>query len=213
MLRMTVAAAVAIAFATASYAVVPESEFIPPVGTYSADEMQIVSPPELLEIEKKLDLAREKDPVWFNNYLKKHSEGGSPLPYDPHFGIDKSEYERFLQLVESALTLKIVSRSNLSVAENSSGLRLNSDVYSGVLNGVVIDKGGNFVDTHFGRLTHKKDINQKDPLSPTGPWKGVQWENDNNSERIAFGRLNSGKRILYYRVVGSSREITVILEY
>ncbi len=55
------------------------------------------------------------------------------------------------------------------------------------------------VETPLGRLTCRVEIDQADPKSPTGRWRGVQWSSEGGSPEIklAVEWRESGDRVIY----------------
>lgn len=190
--------------------------FLPAVGVHASRTMVLMMPRQAVAILERMDAALKQRPEWINAWAKDHRDPNGRLQYHPNLGISEEEYLQLSRL-EKQMTLGEVERGNLNVRlRPDGGLELSSTGHAAYLNGIVIYPEKDYVDTKHGRLNLRTAINQRDPQSPTGPWRGAQWTDSNGEQgpvvKFAIGKRQSGELVIYYDVEPSSNE-TLFLIY
>lgn len=213
MFKMMGMLAVAVA-ASAAAAVPAEISFLPRPGVYPARELQVAAPAEDAALARRIAAAVQRNSAWFQAYVAEHSKGGEALPYHPNFGVSEAEYARMLSMA-GRMILQEVSRVDLAVGTAADGsLTLSSSGRAARLNGITIHPEKDVVETPFGRLTHRVAIDQDDPNSPTGRWKGVQWSNEAQHGaahvKLALGRRENGEGLIYFQVTPSEHPPVIL---
>ncbi len=180
--------------------------------------MEIAAPADVKRISDKAAAAVRSNPGWLEKYALKKGDA-RPLPYHPNFGVTAKEYARLLSgLNQLALQDRGIVELRVE-ARPDGGLALLPTAPASPLAGIVIYPARNFVQTAYGRLEQRSDIDQSDATAATGPWKGVQWKlervSDRTAVKFAIGKRKAGDSIIYYDVINpASRERhTVILLY
>jgi hypothetical protein len=205
MLKM-IGAAVAIAASAAAADPVGIAEFLPKAGTHQVRQMQVMAPAEASGLADRMTAAAQRNLSWFQQYAAQHEGKEGMLPYHPNLGLSEAEYGKFVSLI-GQMALRETGRAQVSVAASPEGaLALSASGGAAALNGIVIHPRQDFVHTPSGRLTHRISIDQDDPKSPTGRWKGVQWSNGDataQSAKLAVGRRENGEMMIYYAAAGS----------
>lgn len=216
MLKMLGAIAAAVAASVAGATPADILSFLPRPGVHPARELQVSAPPEDAGLAQRIAAAVQRNPSWLKAYVAEHANREGALPYHPNFGVSEAEYARMLSMV-GRMALQEVGRVNLSVSRSTDGsLTLSSSGRAARLNGIAIHPEKDVVETPFGRLTHRVAINQEDPNSPTGRWKGVQWSNDGQQGaarvKLALGRREDGEGLIYFQGT-PGEDAPVILAY
>ena len=160
-----------------------------------------------------MQIAIQKKPEWFRSYMTEH-EDARPLPYHPSFGVSKEEYVKLLG-TKNNLTLRKTHKVEIvanRLDENT--VKFTSSDVNSPLNRLKINLRKNNVESTYGFLDEYSQINQSNPDSLTGAWKGVQWKKEYAKgsggilEKLAVGRLDSGKQgIIYYDLKYSMNNI------
>jgi hypothetical protein len=100
------------------------------------------------------------------------------------------------------VSLVFLNRANGKVA-------LSSRELSHTLDRIVVDFKNDVVETPYGILAQRNDVDNQDPNAPTGPWAGPGWKLEESSGQYPFGTFAQfalGRRtldqrgVLYYRV-------------
>ena len=188
--------------------------FLPAAGVHQARAMAITAPPEMEALAGRIRTAMRARPDWFRAYAAQHPQG--ELPWHPNLGVSEAEYRRFLALTHD-LVLTEIGRVSLTVTRRpDGGLALAATGPGAPIDGIVVAPGRDRVETPRGALGRRSVVDNREPRSPTGPWRGVQWSNVGSSRgrpvMLAFGRRAAGDRILYYDFGPTDAE-TVILLY
>jgi hypothetical protein len=191
------------------------SEFIPAVGIHPSRTMLVGIPRQGTEIIIRMEAAVKQRPAWFAEWSKSHRDADGTLQYHSNLGVSQEEHRLLGQMVRR-VSLQEVEKGKLNVTQRSDGgIELHSNGHAAHLNGIVIHPNQGFVETKYGRLTKRAEINQSDPNAPTGPWRGVQWSDDNGGRgpviKFATGKRASGEMIIYYDVEPSQNETLVLL--
>lgn len=195
---------------------IPIGELIPR-GVVEVDVMDFSFPARLFELAEKLQSSVARNEAWWYNHVQ-NTPPGEPLPYDPRMGLSKSEYEEFLRLGASPTLVKIAESTLEFSWINGKRVRITGPEMLWILDGVEIDLDSDSVETPFGKLLDRTEVNNLSEDSATGPWSGHQWSLVSFSElmsvSLAFGRLHeNGRGILYYKVRSAQGEATLILFY
>ena len=165
-----------------------------------------MAPPRLVELTAKLQAAVARDPDWFKSYAV-NTPAGKPMLYNKKMGITEDEYQELLSLSTKLIMQKVGDAQIDFKWAASDVLTIDTHGKFPDLDGIGIDLKAATVKTSLGNLSDVKEIDNTDPSSPTGPWKGYRWKyekanadfSDAVSAYIAFGKLTkSGKGILVY---------------
>lgn len=167
-----------------------------PVGKpVSARVMQLAAPAKLAKLSERIQAALASRPEWTKAYVAKFATVGGTLPYHENLGVSETEYHEMLSLSKQ-FTLTQTGTVELSATrrpDNSIHLRTTPPMRG--IDGIVIDGDGRAVSAGTARLTDVKAINNTDPNSATGPWRGTQWRHEAMSaNRIHGVKLAIGKR-------------------
>lgn len=189
--------------------------FIPAVGTHASRTMLLMIPRQVTERMERMMAAVRQRPDWFADWSANHRNADRTLRYHPNLGISEEDH-RLIQQSVKHMQLQEVERGALTVTRrDDGGIALSSTGRAAYLNGVVIHPDKDFVETRHGRLKTRTAINQTDPNAPTGPWRGVQWSDDNEGRgpvvKLAVGKRAAGETIIYYDVEPSADETLVLL--
>jgi len=187
--------------------------FAPEPGTHPSRTMVLMMPAEEGRLAERIAAAIRRNSQWFATYAAQHP--GGTLPYHANLGLSQAEYERYLSLMKQH-RLGEVERGQLRVTRTADGgLQLSSSGHAAYLNGIVIHLDRNYVETRHGRLTDSKAVDQTDPTSPTGAWRGVRWLNADQTGglrvQLALGRRADGERLIYYSADPSTDEVLFLL--
>jgi len=187
--------------------------FLPSLGVHRSRTMIMMAPREYSVLAERMAAAAQRDPAWFESYVARHSGADGLLPYHPNLGVTEAEYQRFIELMDQ-FRLGEIERGELSVRAGPGGsLTISAGGHAGYLSGITIYP--EYVQTSHGLLTHREEINQNDPTSPTGRWRGVQWSNEGRPDvplvKLALGRRESGEMVIYYDVTPSEDETLFLL--
>ena len=177
-----------------------------PSGEVLAKRMDLAYSDRAVELATRLQAAVAKNDEWWIDYVK-NAVPGEPLPYDERMGLTEEEYREYLALASAPVLRQV----------GSVGLRFEWDGDSSVLvtatdpdlgvGELRIDLTRERVETAYGVLADRSEINNDAEDSPTGPWVGVQWsleEGDDElqhavSASLSLGRLErTGEGILYF---------------
>ena len=163
-------------------------DILPAPGTYEARTMQPAAPAEYQRLAERVAAAIQRDPSWLPAFVKEHEAREGGLPYDPRFGVSEAEYARML-ILTGKLTLQETGRARLTVeARPGAGVAISASPSGDLPGHLVIAAGGTHVETPLGLLDGRTAIDQEDPNSPLGKWRGSQWSNE------AGGSLAAGRR-------------------
>jgi hypothetical protein len=176
-----------------------------PVGSWSADVMEVVAPPRLLELSQRFQSAARQDSAWFTAYIKT-APSGQPLPYHPRLGLTAGEYREFLALGDS-MRMRPADRATLHVTRTPKGWRIETDSSLFDVRVIEIDTVTGLVQTPMRMAGGATRVVAGARQQTTGPWDGVQWRREEMSRfpetgstvTFALGRLrDSGRILLYY---------------
>jgi len=204
-----VAAAVALLISTAGVrAEGPLDAYLPKSGVLAGHIVELRVAEEDQAISRRFQLAVQNNMDWFKHYVTAN-KAGEPLPYNPHMGVTKAQYDQLLRMradvVEKApITLAVRRGADGSIAFAA------SDPAAEALKGTTIPAGETSIDTPYGPLTIVTPIHQKAANAPFGVWDGVEWArvasegSDQPSAKIAFGRRSpSGEGLFYFQVAAT----------
>ena len=180
-------------------------QFIP-TGIVKARVMQLAVSPRAAELTAKFQASVASNKEWWLEYVK-GATPGQPLPYNTRMGLTEVEYAEYLQLAR-AQELTQVGEAPLQFAwPSKEQVVVTSEGALPDFGSLRIDLATDSVETPYGKLTDRSEINNQSPDSPTGPWRGVQWKRAPTSgdlasgiaAKLALGRLvPSGEGILYF---------------
>lgn len=201
-------------------------EYIPKAAV-NADIMVLgsTSSGRLQELTAKIKEGVSSNQEWYRQYLNAYT---GTLPYDYRLGVSEEEYNEYLKLGSGLRLMKS--------AEATVDFRWLSDTVIQIvtgpaladLNGIEIDLANDSVKTSFGILSNRRVVNNTDPNSASGPWRGVQWKLENVTTygatsgvavKFALGRLtDTGRGILYFnakevRPDGTGQKLNDVLIY
>lgn len=172
----------------------------------TADVMEPSADPKSLEVLSKFQAAIRSDNEWFLDYIAEKSIPGEPLPYHPKFGVTEEEYA---SLNEGQFSFSKNGELKLRFVPYDNGVYEIETQPVSSFSGVLIDsQRGLMDDADFGNLPTLSLVDNTDPKSPTGPWKGASWKYSENSDSVIgyvqFGvgvRGEAGDQGIMYRRV------------
>jgi hypothetical protein len=176
-----------------------------PVGKCDVDVMDVVYPKRFMELSEKLITAVSTNKERWMEEVKK-AKPGEPLPYDPEFGLTRSEYTEYLSLGEKR-TMEKVGTGTLTVETNANSYMFDGGSTLPELTGLKINLERLTIVTPFATLT-----NPVPEVSPGGPalgaFSGYRWYFENGDEdkgditTVSFlvGKLKqTGRSFIYYK--------------
>ena len=184
------------------------SDSMVPDGVVTADVMTLQINQRGQKLFERFQVSISQNPQWWAEHIKK-AIPGEPLPYDPRLGLSKSEYSEMLSLMNQMTLNKVGEVSLEFIPEGRKRYRVSCPELEEYLTDVHIDLENDWVDTPFGRLNDRGQINNTDPDSPTGPWTGARWRLEDPSDQEPFGtvalfslgrRTEDHRSVLYYKV-------------
>ena len=188
----------------------------PPVGNHKADLFIAGMPKAADDILRRFQTSLAAEPLWLKSYLaEKALKPGQMLPYHEKFGITKDEYQILLKALEKMEMIKVgevtakVQAAGSNVVIKIDGSNMPADTFE-------FTNDAKSMKCAFGTTDTRTEINQTDPNSPTGPWKGTQWTlehgnldlaetKDAITVKVALGADNTGRCIIYIRMVGRQK--------
>ena len=172
--------------------------------TTTAEMGLVVSPDEINEYRRKIQIAAQKDPKWFKDYAAKNKPG-LPFSFDEKMGLTKKEHEDYLALWDKR-SFKVISPVEIKLIKSDKGLY--SILGAGPAAKFAVlkyDPAKNVVTSPKGILKRLPDINA-DARSVLGAWTGHEWKFEKEDdfatvkENFAIGTLPDKKHgILIYR--------------
>jgi len=183
-------------------------KYLPKKSKVKARVMQIGASTELETLATKMKKSMQKNQEWAQSYIKKAPKG-KPLPYHPNLGLTKEEYKKLFKLFENAISLQQVELVDLTIEKSKNEIKLSTNSSKVIPKGISINTDKDFAKTKYGKLSKIVEINQDNPDSPTGSWKGFQLSHtqlDINSNpqwevKFAIGKRTKTKDgIIYYDV-------------
>ena len=188
-------------------------EPFPPVGDHKADLLVLGMPKTADDIARRLTATLAADPAWLKSYLaEKALKPGEPLPYHERFGITKEEYQILLKAMDKMEMIKVgevmakVQATGGKIVIKIEGTSMPTDTFE-------FTDDGKSMKCSFGTTAIRTEIDQTEPTSPTGPWKGTQWTLEQGTPdltgtkdaitiKVALGTDAAGRRMIYIRMVG-----------
>lgn len=195
-------------------------ETLLPSDGITVDVMQLVHPPRMEELTKKLAAAIAKNPEWWASHVKK-AKPGEPVEYDVRLGVTQAEFTEYLALTKKGVYKKVAA-AKVEVKRDGDRVVLSFGDQLPNLKTLELDLKADVVTTPFGVASNKTQIVASDGQTATGPWDGVQWKvakveekpARSTSMQIALGKLKeSGRGILYYNLSQVSDQSRVNARY
>ena len=197
--------------------------FLPIDGEYKADVLTEAMDKNIQEIVLKLNATVASNPLWLNEYIAKVSRPGEPLPYHKNFGISNEEYDLMLAAAKHTNLVKIsdavvkLKRSDGTITMNVAGVELPTDTF-------VFASDESVMRCKLGRSSATKIIDQRNPNSPTGAWRGKQWTITKGNEKllssedfyevkIAVGKDSKERILVYVKMVGRKSQASLNVSY
>lgn len=146
---------------------------------------------------------------WWIEYVQAHASEPPPVPYHPNMGLTEAEYEEMLTLVEKTEMRKTGEASLLFLNRQNGRVEIFSRELSSHIGVLTVDFQNGTVDTPYGQLQRRENIDNQDPNSPTGAWSGPSWKLEEIVDdgpfgtivQLALGRRSiDGRGVLYYKV-------------
>ena len=181
-------------------------------GRHKVDIMELLPPPEVLELTQRLQQAVAADPEWWIEHSQKGQDGGPP-PYDERMGLSEEEYKQFL-VARDTLKMKKMGEGRIDIDFMDNGiLNLDGGFKLQEMSRIEIDLAKDLVRTPYGDLSNPKQIDGNED-SPFGEWKGIEWSllrpdpggKSGTDAKFAVGKLATGRCVMYYDVTQKSPE-------
>jgi len=141
-----------------------------PVGTTSADVMELTGPPRYADLMSRFTEAGRRNPDWFRGWVA--ASGPGPLPWHPNLGLSESEYAEFLTL-SNELRYRPARKASITVVETDGWLVIDGDETLPRLAQVAFDPVSLALRTPFGKCAGFRAIEPSPRQRATGPWKGI----------------------------------------
>lgn len=169
--------------------------------------MQLAASFRAAELTAKVQASMASDKEWWLEHVKR-SPAGQPLPYDARMGLTEAEYAEYLQEAGKQKLTQVGEVPLQFSWSSEEQVVITSDGTMPELGSLRIDLAADSVETSYGKLTERSEINNQSADSPTGPWRGVQWKLAPASPYAAASRITaqlavgqlvaSGEGILYF---------------
>lgn len=173
------------------------------LGRHGAEVMTLGGSPEMEAIAARFKEGARKNQAWFAEYTAKHD--GKTLPWHANMGIDRQEYQLFLQsklgMHKQLDTVLVVEEDGPDIALSTGGKwKFFDDLKAH------IRKDASQGHTALGPLSRKIQVVASEAQSTTGPWDGSCWR-ASEVTGLCLGKTSSGRGILTYeaRAAGDSR--------
>lgn len=179
--------------------------YLPKSGKIVGHVMHLTVAPEDQAIDRRFRVAVQNNMQWFRDYVRSQKPG-APLPYDPHMGITKAQYE---QLQHMKADFRPGAPIEIDVKRGADGgvSFASQDADAAELTKVTFGPDEKVAKTSFGKLEIFNTIHQSDANAPIGVWTGAEWAHVEQvggplpSAKIAFGKREpSGEGVMYYNV-------------
>jgi hypothetical protein len=177
-----------------------------PNGIVTARVMEVAFPPRAAELTGKFQAAISLDREWWLEYVRSAPEG-APLPYHERMGMTEAEYEEYLELAARP-TLQQTAEARISFGWEGDSVVVITETEPIVgLGELKLDLRADTVQSSYGELATRSEINNTASDSPTGPWQGVEWKLERMEDEplrgvvasLSLGRLaRSREGILYF---------------
>lgn len=183
----------------------PLDAYLPKNGTIEGHVMRLGVAPEDQAIDRQFRLAVQNNMDWFKKYVT-GNKAGQPLPYDPHMGVTKAQYEKLQHMKADFQPGEAIA---ITVAKGADGTVTfaSKNPAAAPLDKVAFPPGETVADTPYGKLAIFNLIHQKDEDAPIGVWNGAEWAQvattsaEEPSAKIAFGKREpSGEGVMYYQI-------------
>lgn len=180
-----------------------------PIEPVQADVMSMQVGERGQELVKRFRAAISEHPEWWIEYSQKAKPADGGVPHHPNMGLTREEYEEMGQLLENMSLAKSAEVSLVFLNRASGKVALSSKELSHTLDRIVVDFKNDVVETPYGILDKRNDVDNQDPNAPTGPWAGPGWKLEESGGQTPFGTVVQfalGRRtldqrgVLYYRV-------------
>jgi hypothetical protein len=174
-------------------------------GRRRAEVMTLGGSPEMEAIAARFKEAVRKNQAWFEQYTASHA--GETLPWHANMGIDREEYQAFLQskgtlaMHKQIDTILVIEEDGQDIALSTGGKwKFFDDLKAR------IRKDASQGNTMLGPLSRKVQVVASEAQSVTGPWDGSCWR-ASEVTGLCLGKTNAGRGILTYeaRAEGDSR--------
>jgi hypothetical protein len=146
-------------------------------GTHEFRIVDYVYSDSIQNLAIKMDSSVSRNKDWFLEYTKKYYKSGEGMPYDPHMGISRSQYELFLHLDTAQSTLKVLQSGQVEIDKSVGIITFRMRNENHILDYLVIN-------IHTSQILFENDsipfseemvVNN---IQRMGPWQGYAWNKE-----------------------------------